>query len=124
MTPQDFVGPLPKPSHKKKTDKDRERERNLREAAIMGAEYYRRKQEEMNKPVHPREPLKCTVNNNWVHVTCAVFTPEVKFGNAKALGPSEGIGSIDPARYEEECKICHINIGACISCHHCKETGR
>lgn len=120
------MGEIPKTtSHKKKSDKDRAKEKELKDAAIMSALYYHNKQEEMNKPVHPREPLKRTANNNWVHVTCALFTPEVKFGDAKALCPSEGIGSIDHARYDEECKICHLkNIGACVSCHHCKEAGK
>ncbi|PMD31139.1 hypothetical protein L207DRAFT_640895 [Hyaloscypha variabilis F] len=118
-TEHDFVEP-PKVSHKKKTEKDRERDRVDREAAQKVADYYRKKQEEMNKPVNPREPLKRTANNNWVHVTCAVFTPEVKFGSAKALAPSEGIPSIASARYDEVCKVCKQKNGACVGCHSCK----
>jgi hypothetical protein len=78
----------------------------------------------MNKPVNPREPLKRTANNNWVHVTCAVFTPEVKFGNAKALEPSEGIPSIASAKYDEICKVCKQKNGACVGCHSCKAPGK
>ncbi|KAK6587193.1 hypothetical protein PZA11_000483 [Diplocarpon coronariae] len=118
-TEHDFVEP-PKASHRKKTEKDRERDRLERESAQKVADYFRKKQEEMNKPVNPREPLKRTANNNWVHVTCAVFTPEVKFGNAKALEPSEGIPSIPTARYDEICKVCKKSKGACVSCHCCK----
>ncbi|KFY79588.1 hypothetical protein V499_01433 [Pseudogymnoascus sp. VKM F-103] len=99
-TPQDFLEPI-KPSHKKKNDKDREKDRVERELAIKAAEFYRKKQEEMNRPIIPREPLKRTANNNWVHVTCAVWTPEVKFGQGKALERSEGIPSIPSARYDE-----------------------
>ncbi|KAI9828756.1 MAG: putative PHD type zinc finger protein with BAH domain-containing protein [Thelocarpon impressellum] len=99
-TDHDFVEP-PKISHKKKTDKERERERVEREVAVAAAEFYRKKQEEMHRPLDPREPLKRTAGNNWVHVTCAVWTTEMKFGNAKALEPSEGIGTIAPARYEQ-----------------------
>ncbi|PBP22403.1 BAH domain-containing protein [Diplocarpon rosae] len=120
-TEHDFVEP-PKPSHKKKTEKDRERDRLERESAQKVADYFRKKQEELNKPVNPREPLKRTANNNWVHVTCAVFTPEVKFGNAKALEPSEGIPSIPTARYDEVCKVCKRSKGACVSCHCCKSS--
>ncbi|KAL2064982.1 hypothetical protein VTL71DRAFT_4122 [Oculimacula yallundae] len=118
-TEHDFVEP-PKVTHKKKTEKERERERIERESNQKDADYFRKKQEEQNKPVNPREPLKRTANNNWVHVTCAVFTPEVKFGNAKALEPSEGIPSIPTARYDETCKVCKKNKGACVSCQCCK----
>ncbi|KAK3941563.1 hypothetical protein QBC46DRAFT_382505 [Diplogelasinospora grovesii] len=118
-TEHDFVEP-PKISHKKKTEKERERERMEREKAHKDAEYFRKKQEEMNRPVNPREPLKRTADNNWVHVTCAVMTPEVKFGNAKALSPSEGIPSIPRARYAETCKVCKTEGGACVACHQCR----
>ncbi|CZS94539.1 related to PHD finger protein [Rhynchosporium agropyri] len=118
-TEHDFVEP-PKLTHKKKTEKERERERIERESNQKAADYFRKKQEEQNKPVDPREPLKRTANNNWVHVTCAVFTPEVKFGNAKALEPSEGIPLIPTARYDDTCKICKKNKGACVSCQCCK----
>jgi hypothetical protein len=122
-TEQDFVEP-PRVSHKKKTEKERERDRLEREHAQSVADYFRKKQEEGNKPLDPREPLKRTANNNWVHVTCAVFTPEVKFGNAKALEPSEGIPSIPSARYDEICKACKKQGGACVYCHHCKAPGK
>ena len=122
-TEQDFVEP-PKATHRKKNEKDRERDRVERENAQKVADFFRKKQEEMNKPVNPREPLKRTANNNWVHVTCAVFTPEVKFGNAKALEPSEGIPSILSARYDEICKVCKQKSGACVSCYSCRASGK
>jgi hypothetical protein len=122
-TEHDFVEP-PKISHKKKTEKERERERLERENAQKVADFFRKKQEELNKPINPREPLKRTANNNWVHVTCAVFTPEVKFGNAKALEPSEGIPSIASARYDETCKACKRKGGACVPCHSCRAPGK
>lgn len=123
FTEHDFVEP-PKNTHKKKTEKEREKERIEREAAQKAAEYWRKKQEEMNRPLNPREPLKRTADNNWVHVTCAVFTPEVKFGNAKALSPSEGIPSIPRVRYDEFCKACKQKGGACVACHHCRAPGK
>ncbi|KAK0731604.1 hypothetical protein B0H67DRAFT_80010 [Lasiosphaeris hirsuta] len=118
-TEHDFVEP-PKISHKKKTEKERERERVEREAAQKVADHYRQKQVEANRPVNPREPLKRTSDNNWVHVTCAVWTPEVKFSNAKALGPSEGFPLIPRARFADICKVCKKDDGACVSCHHCR----
>ncbi|KAK4244810.1 hypothetical protein C7999DRAFT_34848 [Corynascus novoguineensis] len=120
-TAHDFVEqPKVSNSHKKKTEKERERERIERENAQRAADYYRKKQEEMNRPVNPREPLKRTADNNWVHVTCAVFTPEVKFGNARALSPSEGIPLIPRASYAEVCKVCKKSYGACVECRHCR----
>ncbi|KAJ9142145.1 E3 ubiquitin-protein ligase SNT2 [Pleurostoma richardsiae] len=118
-TEHDFVEP-PKFTHKKRSEKEREKERIEREVAQKAADYYRKRQEEMNRPVNPREPLKRTADNNWVHVTCAVWTPEVKFGNAKALEPSEGIPSIPRARYGEVCKACKQKGGACVACHQCR----
>ncbi len=113
----------PKPGNKKKSEKERERERLDRESAVAAAELYRLKQEEMNRPTNPREALKRTAGNNWVHVTCAVWTPEIKFANAKALEPSEGIGTIPRARYEQICKVCQSSKGACVSCHQCHAPG-
>lgn len=118
-TEHDFVDP-PKNTHKKKTDKEKEKERLEREAQQKAADYYRKKQEEMNRPVNPREPLKRTADNNWAHITCTVWTPEVKFGNARALSPSEGIPSIPRARYDEVCKACKQKGGACVACHQCR----
>ncbi|RKU40561.1 putative PHD type zinc finger protein with BAH domain-containing protein [Coniochaeta pulveracea] len=118
-TEHDFVE-LPRVSHKKKTEKEKEREKTEREAAFKAAEYYRKRQENMGRPVNPREPLKRTADNNWVHVTCAVFTPEVKFGMAKALSPAENIPSIPRSRYTEVCKACKKTGGACVSCQQCK----
>jgi len=117
-TPVDMVEP-PKVSHKKKTERDREKERLEKELASGLAETYRKNQQEKGKPPIPREPLKRTTNNNWVHVTCALFTPEVKFSNAKSLELAEGIPWIPKARWDQVCKICKTSDGACVSCPHC-----
>ncbi|KAK4188402.1 hypothetical protein QBC35DRAFT_207505 [Podospora australis] len=118
-TEHDFVEPV-KISHKKKSEKERERDKAEREMAQKAAEHFRKKQEEMNRPVNPREPLKRTADNNWVHITCAVWTPEVKFGCAKSLAPSEGIPLIPRGRFSETCKACKSDGGACVSCHQCR----
>lgn len=118
-TEHDFVEP-PKSTHKKKTEKEREKDRQEREAAQKAADYYRKKQEESNRPLNPREPLKRTADNNWVHVACAVWAPEVRFGNPKALSPSEGIPLIPRSRWHEECRVCKTTSGACVHCHSCK----
>ncbi|KAJ3566335.1 hypothetical protein NPX13_g7168 [Xylaria arbuscula] len=115
----DFMEP-PKNTHKKKTEKDREKERTDRELALKAIEVYQKRQVELRRPVNPREALKRTADNNWVHATCAVWAPEIKFSSAKALCVSEGIPSIPHARYEEVCKVCRETGGACVPCHCCR----
>lgn len=118
VTLVDMVEP-PKVSHKKKTEREREKERLEKELAVSLAETYRKNQQERGKPPIPREPLKRTTNNNWVHVTCALFTPEVKFSNAKSLELAEGIPWIPKTRWEQVCKLCKSSEGACVTCHQC-----
>lgn len=119
-TEHDFVEP-PKVLHKRKSEKDRGRDRVEREHVQKIADFFRKRQEELNKPLDPREPLKRTVNNNWVHITCAIFTPEVKFGTARALEPSEGIYNIPKERWDETCMVCkQSDAGACVACHSCR----
>ncbi|POS86563.1 hypothetical protein EPUL_001293 [Erysiphe pulchra] len=118
-TKRKYIEPS-KVSSRKKMEKDRSKDHFEQEYNQEVTEYFQNKQIETNKPINPREPLKRTANNNWVHVTCAVFTPEVKFGNSKALEPSEGIPLIPASRYKGICKVCKSNNrGACVSCHAC-----
>ncbi|KAL4792973.1 hypothetical protein BDV19DRAFT_239369 [Aspergillus venezuelensis] len=107
----------PKTTHKKKTERDREKEKLERGLVADAIKLYRERQEAVGKPVGPREPLKRTAGNNWVHVTCAVWTPEIKFSSAKELEPAEGFGLIPADRFRETCKICKTNKGACVPCH-------
>ena len=123
----DLVEP-PKVSHKKKTDREREKERLEKELADGMRAEYRSKQLAQHRPPLPREPLKRTTGNNWVHVYCAVWTPEIRFSDAKKLEVAEGFQQIPPARHEAVCKLCknkdHQNRvrddkGACTSCFQC-----
>lgn len=107
----------PKVSHKKKTDREREKERLEKEMVQEAIRLYRERQEAAGKPIGPREPLKRTAGNNWIHVPCAVWTPEIKFGNAKELEPAEGLGLIPAERFQDLCKICKTRRGACVPCH-------
>lgn len=115
---QDLLEP-PKVSHKKKTDREREKERLEREMVIQATEQYRRRQDDNGRPRSPREPFKRTSGNYWVHITCALWHPEIKFSDATILEASEGFQSIPAARYEQVCKLCKTNDGACVSCHQC-----
>lgn len=69
----------------------------------------------------PREPLKRTDGNNWVHVLCAAWTPEIRFSQASRLERAEGLSAIPMERYEATCKLCKSNKhGSCVSCQQCK----
>ncbi|KAF2771935.1 hypothetical protein EJ03DRAFT_325177 [Teratosphaeria nubilosa] len=124
----DLVEP-PKVSHKKKTDREREKERMEKELADGMRTEYRNRQLSLHRPVLPREPLKKTTGNNWVHVQCAVWTPEIRFSDAEKLEVAEGFQMLPPQRYEAVCKLCknkdHNNkaredAGACVSCFQCQ----
>jgi hypothetical protein len=126
----DLVEP-PKVSHKKKTDREREKERMEKELADSMRAEYRSKQLSQHRPPVPREPLKKTTGNNWVHVYCAVWMPEIRFSDAKKLEVAEGFQLIPQQRYEAVCKLCknkdHNNkvredAGACVSCFQCQAT--
>ncbi|KAI4661551.1 uncharacterized protein J4E78_004340 [Alternaria triticimaculans] len=83
----------PKITHKKRTDRDRERERLEKELIDRAKDEYRLRQQEKGRPLVPREPLKRTADNNWVHVYCAIWHPEIKFSSATRLDMVEGIGA-------------------------------
>ena len=123
----DLVEP-PRVSHKKKTDREREKERLEKELADGMRAEYRSKQLSRHRPQIPREPLKRTTGNNWVHVYCAIWTPEIRFSDAKAMEVAEGFQQVPAARHEAVCKLCknkdHQNRvrddkGACVSCIQC-----
>ena len=115
---QEYLEP-PKVSHKKKTDREREKERLEREMVVEKTDQYFQRQDENGRPRNPREPLKKTTGNRWVHVTCAIWHPEIKFSNAPSLEASEGFQSVPTVRYEQVCKLCKTSTGACVSCHQC-----
>lgn len=66
-----------------------------------------------------REALKQTSGNNWAHVICAVWIPELKFTDPSTLQPIEGIGAISLSRWQQICSICKKMQGVCALCHVC-----
>ncbi|EMF10671.1 uncharacterized protein SEPMUDRAFT_49440 [Sphaerulina musiva SO2202] len=124
----DLVEP-PRVSHKKKTDREREKERLEKELADGMRNEYRNRQLAHHRPTLPREPLKRTTGNNWVHVACGLWANEIKYSDAQKLEIAEGFQLIPQARFEAVCKLCknrdhkskfRENAGACINCSQCQ----
>jgi hypothetical protein len=116
VTEHELMEAPPKSSNKKKTDRDKEKEKMDKEVIAKVIKNYQEKQEAAGKPIGPREPLKRTAGYNWVHVNCAVWHPEIKFGNAEEFEPADGFTLIPRQRYKEICKLCKTINGACVSC--------
>ncbi|KAG9772798.1 hypothetical protein KCU88_g6051, partial [Aureobasidium melanogenum] len=116
FTAQELMEPL-KTSHKRKTDRDREKERIEKEIIQEASRRWRMEQEAAGRPVNPREALKRTAWNNWIHITCALWTKEIKFGNSELLDDAEGVGFIPPERFEQPCKICKQTGYPTVKCH-------
>ncbi|KAN0088178.1 hypothetical protein V8E55_005235 [Tylopilus felleus] len=62
---------------------------------------------------------KPTEGQAWVHVLCAVFSPEVTFSDVVHLRLAEGISTIPRARWSARCTLCGEAGGAVIRCSDC-----
>ncbi|CRK97141.1 CLUMA_CG010538, isoform A [Clunio marinus] len=67
--------------------------------------------------------LKKTDNQGWAHVVCALYIPEVRFGNVSTMEPII-LQLIPPERYNKSCYICaeigkgsKATAGACMQCN-------
>ena len=53
----------------------------------------------------------------WCHISCALWIPEVLFGNSVFLEPIENIERVPQKRFSMKCTICRKSkVGACIQC--------
>lgn len=59
------------------------------------------------------KPTEC---NNWVHLLCALWTPDVLFANTVTMQPVEGAGNLPAWRYDTRCSLCDQVRGACVKC--------
>ncbi|KAI8356136.1 PHD-zinc-finger like domain-containing protein [Choanephora cucurbitarum] len=83
--------------------------------------------------ISPENPVSClfcpneggafkqTNTNQWGHLLCAIWIPEVGVGNPIYMEPIEMIENIPKSRWKLTCSICRIKEGACIQCDnkHC-----
>ncbi|KAJ2954505.1 hypothetical protein O0L34_g2784 [Tuta absoluta] len=67
--------------------------------------------------------LKRTDTGGWAHVVCALYIPEVRFGNVTSMEPIV-LRLIPPERYSKQCYICQeshkshrASAGACMQCN-------
>ncbi|EST08379.1 Zinc finger, PHD-finger [Kalmanozyma brasiliensis GHG001] len=67
-------------------------------------------------PLGALDAFKPTECNNWAHVLCSVFIPEVVFSDTTRLKTVESCGNLPTHRYEALCDLCHTPRGACVSC--------
>lgn len=74
--------------------------------------------------------LKRTDTNSWAHVVCALYIPEVRFGNVSTMEPIV-LGLVPQERYLKVCYLCEQRgrgsraaSGACMQCNKsgCKQT--
>ncbi|KAH0812521.1 hypothetical protein GEV33_010268 [Tenebrio molitor] len=67
--------------------------------------------------------LKRTDNSGWAHVVCALYIPEVRFGNVTTMEPIQ-LQLIPTERFSKSCYICEekgkassATVGACMQCN-------
>ncbi|EPB87506.1 hypothetical protein HMPREF1544_05700 [Mucor circinelloides 1006PhL] len=83
--------------------------------------------------VSPENPVSCifcpgeggafkqTTTNQWGHLLCAVWIPEVSLSNSVYMEPIDNIENVPKSRWKLSCYICRRRHGACIQCDnkHC-----
>ncbi|KAL7750879.1 putative PHD type zinc finger protein with BAH domain-containing protein [Sorochytrium milnesiophthora] len=69
-----------------------------------------------SQPLDVPLALKRTVGHNWIHLLCALWTPEVRFGDPVTLEPVEGVELVPAQRWQQTCYICNAYGGATIRC--------
>lgn len=66
---------------------------------------------------HSGGAMKTTKScKSWVHVSCALWIPEVGFGNVSKMEPITRIENIPASRWNLVCSLCREKVGACIQC--------
>ncbi|OCT99808.1 protein Jade-1-like [Xenopus laevis] len=52
----------------------------------------------------------------WVHVSCALWIPEVSIGSPEKMEPITKVSHIPGSRWALLCSLCNEKVGACIQC--------
>lgn len=83
--------------------------------------------------VAPENPVSCvfcpfeggafkqTTTNQWGHLLCAIWIPEVGLSNSVYMEPIDNMEAVPKSRWKLTCYICRRRQGACIQCDnkHC-----
>ena len=79
--------------------------------------------------VSPQSPVSCvfcpneggafkqTTTNQWAHLLCALWIPEVSIINPVYAEPIDGLNRVPKSRWKLNCYLCKKKMGACIQCH-------
>lgn len=62
------------------------------------------------------KPVESTKQDEWAHVLCGLWIPELSFGNFGSMEPIVNSSLIPKARWKLRCSICREATGACIQC--------
>lgn len=69
-------------------------------------------------PLSVMEAVKPTECNNWTHVVCALFMPDIVLTEPERMKTVEGAGNLPLWRYQAMCDLCHEQSGgACVTCN-------
>ena len=60
--------------------------------------------------------LKATVDGRWVHVSCALWIPEIYFKDPESRSAVAGLSDICEERFKLVCSLCKLRKGACVQC--------
>ncbi|VDK57615.1 unnamed protein product [Anisakis simplex] len=61
--------------------------------------------------------LKCMKGGEtWAHVVCALWIPEVRFGDVDHREPINNVSDVPSERWTLKCSVCDTKQGACIQC--------
>jgi hypothetical protein len=65
---------------------------------------------------HAGGAIQRTTCGKWVHVVCALWTPDVVVVDIPTMRPMD-ISTLDEDRFKLTCTICNLKQGACIQCN-------
>ncbi|KAI6783847.1 Mst2 complex subunit-like protein [Emericellopsis cladophorae] len=60
--------------------------------------------------------FKQTAANQWSHLLCAMWIPEVSLANHTFMEPVQDVEKVPKTRWKLNCFICNQRMGACIQC--------
>ncbi|GAA5966106.1 hypothetical protein JCM3765_002607 [Sporobolomyces pararoseus] len=78
--------------------------------------------DEIVYPLNALDALKPTESNNFVHLLCAVWHPELRFSEPSTLKTVESFANLSLQRAKEKCCICHQRgVGVTLNCKECSK---